>query len=86
VRSLTTKLRVPVASTSPIGWRAFARGTLPAGVDPSDQAAVTGDETVREVCSVRSFRRATEVTDLSGWSFAVQPTGRDFVCLAARSS
>ncbi|MEV7621922.1 serine/threonine-protein kinase [Actinoplanes sp. NPDC089786] len=86
VRTLAGKLRVPVSSASPIGWRTYATGRLPAGVDPANRAAVTGDETVREVCSVRSFRRATEVTDLHGWSFAVRPpTGDDrtFHCLAA---
>ncbi|MFG1605857.1 serine/threonine-protein kinase [Actinoplanes sp. NPDC049265] len=85
VRTLAGRLRVPVASTAPIAWRSFARGPLPAGVDPGDRAAVTGNETVRDVCSVRSFRRATGVTDLRGWSFAVQPSGRSFTCLAAPS-
>jgi serine/threonine protein kinase len=86
VRTLAGKLRVPVASTSPIAWRSFAAGSLPADVDPADRAAVTGNETVRDVCSVRSFRRATGVTDLRGWSFAVRPSGRSFTCLAAPSS
>jgi serine/threonine protein kinase len=83
VRAPAGRLRVPVASTSPIAWRSFAAGKLSAGVDPSDRAAVTGDEIVRDVCSVRSFRRATGFTDLSGWSFAVQPAGNSFTCLAA---
>jgi serine/threonine protein kinase len=87
VRSLTGKLRVPVASTSPIGWEQFATGMLPAGVDPRDRAAVTSDATVRRVCSVRSFRRATTVTDIDDWSFSVQPSlgeDRTFRCFARR--
>ena len=86
VRSVASKLRVPVASTSPLGWRVFATGTLPPDVDPLDRAAVTADETVRRVCSVRSFRRVAQVQDLSGWSFSVQPSAgkdRGFRCLAA---
>ena len=89
VRSVAGKLRVPIASTSPIAWRTFASGKLPAAVDPRDRSAVTGDETVREVCSVQTFRRVTAVTDVAGWSFAVQSsTGDDrtFHCLAARAS
>jgi hypothetical protein len=81
-------LRVPVASTSPLGWEVFATGVLPAGVDPLDRTAVTSDATVRRVCSVRSFRRATTVTDIQGWSFSVQPSlgeDRTFRCLAAHS-
>jgi serine/threonine protein kinase len=88
VRSVASKLRVPVASTSPMGWRVFATGTLPPDVDPLDRAAVTADETVRRVCSVRSFRRVAQVQDLSGWSFSVQPSAgkdRGFRCLAARA-
>ena len=87
LRSIAGKLRVPMASTSPIGWREYARGTLPPGIDPRDQAVVTADATVRDVCSVRSFRTATDVADSQSWSFAVQPpTGdnRTFLCLATR--
>ncbi|MEV6495760.1 hypothetical protein AB0M20_45155, partial [Actinoplanes sp. NPDC051633] len=86
VRSIASKLRVPVASTSPMGWRVFATGTLPPDVDPLDKAAVTADETVRRVCSVRSFRRIAEIDDVRGWSFSVQPSAgedRAFRCLAA---
>jgi hypothetical protein len=85
---LAGALRVPVASTSPIGGRIFATGILPDGIDPADRVAVTRNTTVRRVCSVRSFRRATAIDDLTGWSFAVQPSlgeDRTFRCLAAHS-
>ena len=85
---LAGALRVPVASTSPIGAAVFATGVLPDGIDPLDGTAVTRDATVRRVCSVRSFRRATTVDDLTGWSFSVQPSlgeDRTFRCLAAHS-
>jgi serine/threonine protein kinase len=86
--TLAGRLRVPVASTSPLGGKVFATGVLPAGVDPLDRAAVTSDATVRRVCSLRSFRRATTVTDPQGWSFSVQPSlgeDRTFRCLAVHS-
>jgi eukaryotic-like serine/threonine-protein kinase len=88
VRALAGKLRVPVASTTPIDWTVFATGILPAGIDPADRAAVTGDETVRRVCSVRSFRRATSIADTDGYAFAVLPSmgeDRTFRCLATHS-
>jgi eukaryotic-like serine/threonine-protein kinase len=58
------------------------------GVDPADREAVTSNPTVRKVCSVRAFRRATAVTDTEGWSFSVLPPDSDdrtFRCLAARA-
>jgi len=68
-------------------WEVFATGTLPPGVDPLDQDAVTADATVRRVCGVRSFRRATSRSDTEGWSLSVLPSagaGRTFRCLASR--
>jgi serine/threonine protein kinase len=88
VRALAGRLRVPVASTTPINWTVFATGILPAGIDPADRAAVTGDETVRRVCSVRAFRRATSIADTDGYAFAVLPSrgeDRTFRCLATHS-
>jgi hypothetical protein len=86
VRSLAGKLRVPVASASPLRWQVFASGTLPPGVDPFDRASVTADETVRRACGMRSFRRANPRADVRRWAFSVQPGPRGdrrFHCLAA---
>jgi hypothetical protein len=87
-RFAAAEAHVPVASTAPIGWAEFASGRLPDGVDPADREAVTSNPTVRKVCSVRAFRRATAVTDTEGWSFSVLPPDSDdrtFRCLAARA-
>jgi hypothetical protein len=68
-------------------WEVFATGTLPPGIDPLDQDAVTADVTVRRVCGVQSFRRATSRSDTEGWTLSVLPsTGADrtFRCLAGR--
>jgi serine/threonine protein kinase len=66
-------------------WEVFATGTLPAGIDPRDSAAVTGDPTVRQTCSPLVFRRSTAHTDTAGWALSVLPgPGRTYRCLARK--
>jgi serine/threonine protein kinase len=80
-----TRRAAAVPCTRRHRWEVFAGGTLPPDVDPLDRDAVTADPTVRRVCSVRSFRRATSRTATAGWALSVLPsTGADrgFRCLA----
>jgi hypothetical protein len=80
-----TRTATPVSCAQQHRWEVFASGILPAGIDPLDRDAVTGDPAVRRVCNVRSFRAATSRVDTEGWELSVLPsTGADrgFRCLA----
>ncbi|GAA0811732.1 serine/threonine-protein kinase [Spirilliplanes yamanashiensis] len=80
-----------VACTERHTWEVFALGTLPAAVSPTDQEAVKGDPTVRQVCSRETFLRTTGLVSAAGWSLSVLPpdaaaADRTFRCLAGRGT
>ncbi|GAA2528325.1 hypothetical protein GCM10010434_090780 [Winogradskya humida] len=76
-----------ITCTGEHSWEVFAVGSLPAGLDPADRAAVTSDPRVQRVCSPAMFTRTTTRTDSAAWALSVLPptTGnRTFRCLAGQ--